>query len=95
MHFFFFLATSHYRRDYGHFTQLVTDRAGFVGCAASLFRSPQMGNAYTLFYVCDYGVTNMRGDAVYTTGPTASECKTGTDKKYTNLCSTEEKYVYT
>lgn len=72
---------------------MVTDRASKVGCGATLFKSKQLGGYFTIFFVCDYSVTNIGGVNVYKAGATASECKTGTDSKYNGLCSVNEEYT--
>lgn len=84
-----------YSIEIGHFTQLITDRAAFVGCAASLFKSEELDGVNTLLFVCNYSVTNIDDEAVYTAGSTASECETGTDEEYTGLCNINEKYIAT
>lgn len=45
-----------------------------------------------VFVICDYSVSNIDGDPVYVPGPTASQCKTGTNPKYPGLCSENEEY---
>lgn len=72
---------------------MVTDRSSKIGCAVAQFVSEELGGMYSLYYVCDYSVTNIDGVAVYKSGATASECKTGTDSKYNGLCSASEEYT--
>lgn len=38
-------------------------------------------------------VTNMDGEKVYESGPSAPKCTTGTNSKYPGLCSPDEKYT--
>lgn len=73
---------------------MVNDRAVWMGCAAVTFRASVVENAYAFSYCCNYAVTNMRDEPVYTAGETASKCQSGTDKKYTGLCSINEKYEF-
>lgn len=71
---------------------MVVDRSTRIGCAIANYQSDGL---YTLLLVCNYALTNMEGEAIYQTGTVASECQTGNDKKYTGLCSPNEKYVFT
>lgn len=68
---------------------MVTDDAFAVGCAASRFKD---GEKDITYLVCDYTRSNLNGASVYKVGPTASECKTGTNSKYPGLCSENEKF---
>lgn len=40
---------------------------------------------------CNYAYPNLLGTPVYVSGPTASGCTSGTNSKYSGLCSTSEK----
>lgn len=81
----FFNRTKHV----GHFTQFVTDDAFAVGCAATRFNE---GKRVSTVLACNYSRANLNGSPVYVAGPTASDCKTGTNTKYPGLCSSNEKY---
>lgn len=74
----------------GHFTQMVKDKSIAIGCAMS--KQPKLKIFTEIFFICNYSVINIVGDPVYIAGPTASQCKTGTNPKYPGLCSTNEKY---
>uniref|UniRef100_A0A182KFN0 Venom allergen-1 n=1 Tax=Anopheles christyi TaxID=43041 RepID=A0A182KFN0_9DIPT len=69
----------------GHFTQMVSDRAWKVGCAAQHWTENRLYNVFYL--VCNYSFTNMVGEPVYVQGPRASRCTTGEDKLYPGLFS--------
>lgn len=68
----------------GHFTQLVTDEAGHVGCAISQYTSD--GFKFNLV-ACNYAITNIVGNPVYASGSSASACGNGTNPKYQALCN--------
>lgn len=72
----------------GHFTLMVADRAGHVGCAIASYTS----EPWKIYLVaCNYGFTNMVDLNVYQTGKAASECATGVNPNFKALCSTNEK----
>lgn len=77
------------KKQIGHFTQVVTDDAFAVGCAAVKYNE---GSDISIILTCNYSRTNLDGAKVYVSGPTASDCKTGTNSKYPGLCSENEKY---
>lgn len=76
-------------QDNGHFTQLVNDFSYKIGCAMSRYTTNKI---YNSFLVCNYAVTNIINQTIYTVGPTASQCQTGTHPNYTSLCSVNEVY---
>lgn len=77
----------------GHFTALVHELSIRVGCASVRSSEFMQGNNWeTLTTACNYAHTNVIGAPVYRAGPTASECQTGTNPNYPNLCSTAEAY---
>lgn len=45
------------------------------------------------YLVCNYGVTSSMHRKIYATGPPGSDCKTGRDPKYPDLCSPLERYM--
>lgn len=59
-----------------------------VGCAAARYY-----DGWNRFlFACNYATTNIIGRAMYVSGTTASQCKTGRSSVYPNLCSTNETY---
>lgn len=74
----------------GHFTQVVSDAAYAVGCAAGTFSFEYQGTKEAVMLTCDYAMGNVFGSKIYVSGPTASECKTGPNQKYPGLCSEDE-----
>ncbi|XP_054730468.1 antigen 5 like allergen Cul n 1-like [Anastrepha obliqua] len=77
-------------RAFGHFTVMMMDRNIRVGCAASSYDWAGM-NA-TLF-ACNYATTNMIDYPIYQSCSTpASECESGRNSEFRNLCSTSENY---
>lgn len=77
----------------GHFTALVHELSIRVGCASVRTSEVQDGITWqTLLTACNYSHTNVIGRPIYRSGPTASECTTGTNPDYPNLCSVAENY---
>lgn len=77
----------------GHFTTMISDDVYAVGCAAVQFDTVINNVDFTsTYYVCDYSRASVYGWPVYKAGPTASECKTGTNPKFPALCSVNENY---
>jgi hypothetical protein len=72
----------------GHFTQVVSDLADQVGCGLVQFKDQNNWNKIVM--ACDYSRTNLDTQTIYKSGPTASECKSGTNPNYPNLCSESE-----
>lgn len=78
----------YFRRQIGHFTQLVRDQAYAVGCAMVQFKR---GIWYTTLYACDYSLSNIQDNPIYVKSKkTASGCKKGTNKEFPGLCHTSE-----
>ena len=71
-----------------HFTQMAQDNAIQVGCAISQYTN---GKWKSSLMACNYAVTNLLGTPVYVTGAPASGCSTGTNSKFSGLCSASEK----
>lgn len=90
MFFFFTHICSYYRKDLGHFTQVVKDNAYRVGC--SIAKYTDQNDARKALVACNYAVANIGDWPIYNDGPTASDCQTGTNPKYPALCSEEEIY---
>lgn len=78
-----------FRRDIGHFTQVVKDDAYKVGCSIAKFTSG--GNRKALL-ACNYAVSNIKNWPIYEEGETASACETGTNPDFPGLCSVDEVY---
>lgn len=91
----FFLIISQLRsnKQNGHFTQIARDQSYKVGCSISQYVEQRGGTTwYTVYYVCNYAVTNISNYPIYEKGAPASKCKTGPNAKYPGLCSVNEKY---
>ncbi|KAI8120339.1 Venom allergen 3 [Lucilia cuprina] len=73
----------------GHFTAMIQDKATHVGCA--ILRYNKNGYIQQLM-TCNYAYTNVKRAPVYEQGPTASNCTSGTHKRFPSLCSLREKY---
>lgn len=71
----------------GHFTAMIQDRAGRIGCAASTYRNNQFN---VILFACNMSFTNIIEEAVYVFGPTTSSCETGANPLYPGLCSVDE-----
>lgn len=72
----------------GHFTQVVSDLADQVGCGLITFTK---SGAKTLIMACDYSRSNLVTQPIYQSGAAASECKSGKNTQFPNLCSQNEK----
>lgn len=72
--------------QYGHFTQMAQARAYAMGCATI---STQGGFCY--FTACNYAVTNMRTDPIYSVGSLRSKCVKNSTT-YEGLCASNEDY---
>lgn len=71
----------------GHFTAMVNEKMTHVGCAMSLFDD---GSWRAALFACNYAFTNFIGRRVYQNGATASQCVTGRDSIFNNLCTINE-----
>ncbi|XP_017052111.1 antigen 5 like allergen Cul n 1 [Drosophila ficusphila] len=76
----------------GHFTTMVNERNSRVGCAIA--RYTDANNVQATLLVCNYAVTNVVNNPVYRAGSAASECTTGRNPNFPNLCSSNEAYNY-
>lgn len=74
----------HFFSKIGHFTQIVKDDALVIGCAISVYHN---GNWNNYLMACNYGKTNILNRPIYSSGMPTSECVTGRDGIYQNLCS--------
>ncbi|XP_075156420.1 venom allergen-1-like [Haematobia irritans] len=73
----------------GHFTLMAQERANEVGCAIS---RQSTANVSEVFLACDYSFTSFYNVSVYREGSPASQCQSGQNPKYPNLCSVQEVY---
>lgn len=73
-------------RQYGHFTQMAQARAYAMGCATI---STKGGFCY--FTACNYAVTNMISDPIYSVGKLRSKCAKNSTT-YDGLCASNEDY---
>ncbi|XP_052856388.1 antigen 5 like allergen Cul n 1 isoform X2 [Drosophila gunungcola] len=76
----------------GHFTTMVNERNNKVGCAIARFTDAN--NVQATLLACNYAVTNVLNNPVYRAGSAATECSTGRNPNYPNLCSSNEVYNY-
>jgi hypothetical protein len=67
----------------GHFTQVVKDVCGKIGCAVIQGFD---GKYYRILIACNYEGSNLIGVPIYTAGPAASKCATKSTK-YPGLCA--------
>lgn len=68
----------------GHFTQMVQQHSGRLGCAVVEFRE---SNWYTIYMACNYASANMLGEPVYDVGEPCSDCAGACSKRWTGLCA--------
>lgn len=80
---------SQFSDDVADLTIVMNDRVNSMGCCMIQYPT---GNSTTLQYefLCVYNCNNIVGENTYQTGPTASQCTTGTNPNYRRLCSTNE-----
>lgn len=75
----------------GHYTLCVKDTNTRIGCSAVRYIQIRKGEEYEcVMMTCNYSVTNMINEPVYTVGPTGSGCESigkGKSETYKNLCS--------
>lgn len=76
----------------GHFTQIANNKASKVGC--SLVQWIQDGDTCYTYLVCNYALTNMIDEPIFTTGKAGSKCQAGLSAKYPGLCSAEESVLW-
>lgn len=75
------------------FTVMIHQLSTRIGCAS--VRYPELTNGrwwQSLTTVCTYSHTNVFGHKIYISGPVASNCTTGRNNNFENLCSLEEVY---
>lgn len=77
------------------FTQFVWSKANRIGCAIStskVNKDDKNNKGKWTIVTCNYSCGNVVGAEVYEPGTATSKCKTGKNKGYPGLCSTNEKY---
>lgn len=87
----------HYEgNNVGRFCLMITEKANRVGCAALLNYEHLFGQKYKVFYLtCNYSFDIFINSTAYTYGaPVTSECDTGYNVQYPNLCHIFEYYEY-
>lgn len=80
-----------FRKKIGHFTVMVADHVHRVGCAAIRYRQPNQLSFTKFLMTCNYDYTNIFGEPIYKSGPTAADCGVnGVHEKYPSLCDWPE-----
>lgn len=69
--------------EIGHFTQIINNKSNDVGCSMTKYHCSEGATSYL---VCNYGLTNMRTQKIYTCGAPASACTAGVSTRYPSLC---------
>ncbi|CAG9802275.1 unnamed protein product [Chironomus riparius] len=72
--------------DIGHFTQMVYDRATYVGCAFARYTDSYK----TGLFACNYASGNIQGYKIYKCGKAADGCLYGKNPSYPALCNVNE-----
>lgn len=73
--------------EIGHFTQIINNKSGKIGCAITKW----CGNeGATTYLVCNYGLTNISTQKIYTIGQAASKCTSGVSADFPGLCCPDE-----
>ncbi|XP_067635721.1 uncharacterized protein [Eurosta solidaginis] len=80
----------HYFEPFGHFALLVIDDNNYVGCAAIRFTNEMF--FHNVILTCNYAKNLITGISIYEEGPPTSDCRSGEDEEFSNLCSIEEIY---
>lgn len=83
-----FRPTSDANAEYGHFTQLMQQRSGRIGCAMVRYPSTD-GQWFNSLLACNYSFENFIGEAVYEEGVAASNCSSSVSELYGALCVNE------
>lgn len=73
--------------EIGHFTQIVNNKSGKIGCSVTKWRGDE---GATTYLVCNYGLTNISSQKIYTIGSAASKCTAGVSTDYPALCNPTE-----
>ncbi|KAG4074792.1 hypothetical protein HA402_006431 [Bradysia odoriphaga] len=70
-------------RKIGHFTQIVSSQSTKVGCAMVMYKR---NRDVTLYFVCNYSLSNILNAPIYTSGEPCSRCSYGCSTLYPGLC---------
>lgn len=73
--------------EIGHFTQIINNKSSQLGCSVSKWRGNE---GATTYLVCNYGLTNIDTQKIYTLGKAASKCTAGVSATYPSLCNPSE-----
>lgn len=68
----------------GHFTAMIQQKSGRVGCAMTQFKENDMW--FVTLLACNYSYTNMMETEIYAVGPPCSKCVSKCSSKYPGLC---------
>jgi len=77
----------------GHFTQIVSAASNKVGCALNTYSTNSISNttySKSVYFVCNYSLTNISDRPVYPTGKPCSACTKGCSATYPGLCNSSE-----
>ncbi|XP_055370746.1 antigen 5 like allergen Cul n 1-like [Condylostylus longicornis] len=85
-----YLVVEPHFKQYGHFTQMVVDKAYKVGCA--VVRSPSSYYGKRYFLACNYSASQVIGRPLYVRGKTGKYCSTGRNAYYPGLCNPSESF---
>lgn len=72
----------------GHFTAMINARMTHVGCGMTIFTNSN--NWRQAIFTCNYAFNNFINRPVYVSGAITSQCTTGRDTQFTNLCTINE-----
>lgn len=67
----------------GHFLQVVQDKVASIGCAAVTYTKNRSKH---VLVTCNYSYPNVDGSPTYVSGKVGSQCPSGRDYIFTNLC---------
>lgn len=79
------------KKKIGHYTICIKDTNRAVGCSVARYIQIIDGDEYDcVMMTCNYAVTNIVNEPIYTTGPSGSDCYSigkNISETYENLCS--------
>ena len=72
-----------------HFTLMVNDKNNHLGCGIIEYQKVESNNKLmnAFLLTCNYGYTNIAGEAVYQKGRFCSKCSSGCSSEYRALCA--------
>lgn len=68
----------------GHFTAVIQQRSGRVGCAMTQFK--ENDKWFMKLLTCNYSYTNMLGEQIYAVGKPCTSCPSECSDKFPGLC---------